>query len=147
MLGVFGGLDPLIEVERDRLLVDIEEKVAIRAMAVFPTGIGLFEKIVDELLDRIFQRHDLASGNRVTPCDPRNLDVDEPEICVATPAIRSRIREGDTHMLLSEIQTGKKYQMQTMDSSLLELYQKGEISYDIALSAARDQTLIKHKAG
>lgn len=69
------------------------------------------------------------------------------EICVATPAIRSRIREGDTHMLLSEIQTGKKYQMQTMDSSLLELYQKGEISYDIALSAARDQTLIKHKAG
>jgi twitching motility protein PilT len=50
-------------------------------------------------------------------------------------------------MLLSEIQTGKKYQMQTMDNALLELYQKGEITYDVALSAARDQNLIKHKAG
>ncbi len=69
------------------------------------------------------------------------------EICIATPAIRSRIREGDTHMLLSEIQTGRKYQMQTMDASLLELYNKGEITYDIALSAAKDPNLIKHKAG
>ncbi|HZZ41759.1 MAG TPA: PilT/PilU family type 4a pilus ATPase [Tepidisphaeraceae bacterium] len=67
------------------------------------------------------------------------------EICIATPAIRSRIREGDTHMLLSEIQTGKKHQMQTMDSCLLELYQKGEITYDTALTSARDPNLIKHK--
>jgi twitching motility protein PilT len=65
---------------------------------------------------------------------------------VATPAIRSRIREGDTHMLLSEIQTGKRHQMQTMDSSLLALYQQGEITYDAALSAARDPNLIKHKS-
>jgi twitching motility protein PilT len=68
------------------------------------------------------------------------------EVCIATPAIRSRIREGDTHMLLSEIQTGRKYQMQTMDSSLLELYNRGEITYDTALSAARDPNLIKHKS-
>ncbi|HEY7088348.1 MAG TPA: PilT/PilU family type 4a pilus ATPase [Tepidisphaeraceae bacterium] len=68
------------------------------------------------------------------------------EVCVATPAIRSRIREGDTHMLLSEIQTGRKYQMQTMDASLLELYQRGEISYDTAMSSARDPNLIKHKS-
>jgi twitching motility protein PilT len=68
------------------------------------------------------------------------------EICIATPAIRSRIRVGETHMLVSEIQTGRKYQMQSMDSSLLELYQKGEITYDAAMSAARDPNLIKHKS-
>lgn len=68
------------------------------------------------------------------------------EICIATPAIRSRIRVGETHMLVSEIQTGRKYQMQSMDASLLELYQKGEITYDSAMSAARDPNLIKHKS-
>jgi twitching motility protein PilT len=67
------------------------------------------------------------------------------EICIATPAIRSRIRAGETHMLLSEIQTGRKHQMQTMDSCLLELYQRGEISYDVAMSAARDPNLIKRR--
>jgi twitching motility protein PilT len=68
------------------------------------------------------------------------------EICITTPAIRSRIREGDTHMLLSEIQTGRKYQMQTMDASLLELYQRGDITYDTAMSSSRDPNLIKHKS-
>jgi Tfp pilus assembly ATPase PilU len=36
--------------------------------------------------------------------------------------------------------------MQSMDASLLELYQKGEITYDSAMSAARDPNLIKHKS-
>jgi twitching motility protein PilT len=58
------------------------------------------------------------------------------EVCVATPAIRNHMREGDPHMLLSEIQTGRKYQMQTMDAALLELYQAGEITYDAAISCA-----------
>src|SRR3954452_23182300 len=39
------------------------------------------------------------------------------EVCVATPAIRKLIREGQSHLILNEIQTGKKYQMQSMDMS------------------------------
>jgi Tfp pilus assembly ATPase PilU len=37
--------------------------------------------------------------------------------------------------------------MQTMDSSLLDLYQKGEISYEIALSHAREPDFIRHRTG
>ena len=49
--------------------------------------------------------------------------------------MRNHIRERKEHNLYSEMQTGRKLQMQTMDSALLELYQKGEITYDLALVA------------
>lgn len=68
------------------------------------------------------------------------------EVCIATPAIRKHLREQQPHLLLSEIQMGRRYQMQAMDSSLLELYQRAEISYDVCLSNARDQEFIRKKA-
>ena len=67
------------------------------------------------------------------------------EVCVATPAIRKFIRTGESHLVYNEIQTGRKYQMQTMDGSLLDLYQRGDITYDIAMSAARDPAAIRHR--
>ena len=67
------------------------------------------------------------------------------EVCVATPAIRKLIRENEAHLILNEIQMGKKFQMQSMDSALAELYQKGEISYDTAMTAARDPNQFRHK--
>jgi len=67
------------------------------------------------------------------------------EVCVATPAVRKFIREGQSHLLFNEIQTGKKVQMQTMDVALMELYQKGEITYDVAVSSAREPNAIRHK--
>jgi twitching motility protein PilT len=60
------------------------------------------------------------------------------ETCVATSAVRNHIREKSTHQIYSEMQTGRKYGMKTMDASLIELYQKGEITYDVAISNARD---------
>ena len=42
-------------------------------------------------------------------------------------------------MILSEIQMGRKHQMRSMDQSLLELYGKAEITYDVCLSNARDK--------
>ncbi len=68
------------------------------------------------------------------------------EICTATPAVRKHIREGDAHMLFSEMQTGRKYNMQTMDHSLLALYQRGDITYDVAVSNARDPNAIRTRA-
>jgi twitching motility protein PilT len=67
------------------------------------------------------------------------------EVCVATPAVRSHIRNGSAHLLLSEIQTGRKYQMQTMDAALTELYQKGEITYDMASSSSRDAATFRQR--
>jgi Tfp pilus assembly pilus retraction ATPase PilT len=51
------------------------------------------------------------------------------------------------HQIYSEMQTGRKHQMQTMDSVLLEFYQRGDISYDIAVSNARDMNFIRKKVG
>lgn len=51
------------------------------------------------------------------------------EIMIATPAIKNMIREGKTQQILSSIQMGGKFGMQTMDGSLVELYRKGIISY------------------
>lgn len=67
------------------------------------------------------------------------------EICIATPAVRNHIRERETHKLYSELQTGKKYQMQIMDQVLLDLYQRGDITYDAALSNARDPDFIRNR--
>jgi twitching motility protein PilT len=68
------------------------------------------------------------------------------EVCIATPAVRKRIREGEPHLIFSEIQMGRKHQMQTLDSVLLDYYQRGEITYDIALSNAREPETIRQRS-
>ena len=67
------------------------------------------------------------------------------EILIATPAIRKHIRDGNTHLIFSELQTGKKHQMVTMDSALLELYQRGDITYDVAISSAKQPESIRQR--
>lgn len=61
------------------------------------------------------------------------------EVMVATPAIRSLIREGKTHQIRSMIQTGARFGMQTMDSALRALQDKGIISGEEALARALDR--------
>jgi len=65
------------------------------------------------------------------------------ELMVATPGIQNLIREGKTHQIESAIQTGGKYGMKTMDMALSELYKKGIISLDTALTYAVDTETIK----
>jgi twitching motility protein PilT len=69
------------------------------------------------------------------------------EVLIATPPVRHHIRERKDYNLYSEMQTGSRFQMQTMDSALLDLYQKGEITYDIALSHAREPENMRHRTG
>jgi twitching motility protein PilT len=61
------------------------------------------------------------------------------EVMVITPAIANLIREGKTAQIYSSIQTGAQYQMQTMESSLKELYQKGLVTFEDALSKTSRQ--------
>ncbi|RJQ50501.1 MAG: type IV pilus twitching motility protein PilT [Nitrospiraceae bacterium] len=57
------------------------------------------------------------------------------EIFIPNPAIRNLIREDKTHQLYSMMQTGQtKFGMQTMNQSLFDLYKKGLITYEDALS-------------
>jgi len=56
------------------------------------------------------------------------------EVMVATPSIRTMIRDGKTHQLISDIQTGQQYGMVTLDNSLLQLVKEGKVSYEMAVS-------------
>lgn len=50
------------------------------------------------------------------------------EIMIGTPAIRNLIREGKVAQIPGMMQTGKKFGMQTMDATLVELFKQGEVS-------------------
>jgi twitching motility protein PilT len=54
-------------------------------------------------------------------------------LLVEAPAQR-HIREHEFHQLVSVIQTGRKKGMHTMDDSLYDLYQAGEITYEAAIN-------------
>lgn len=56
------------------------------------------------------------------------------EILLATPAIRSLIRDGKNHQIYSHLQTGSKYGMQTMDQALFDLYKNKLISVEETLA-------------
>lgn len=67
------------------------------------------------------------------------------EVLLATPAIRSLIREGKNHQLASYIQTNKKSGMQLMDDALLELYKKRCISKEQLMIYSQDQSFMERK--
>ncbi len=70
------------------------------------------------------------------------------EIMIATPSIRALIREGKTHQIASDLQTGAKWGMQTLDAHLLDLWHAGAISKDEMLSKAQDQEeIMQHVRG
>jgi twitching motility protein PilT len=56
------------------------------------------------------------------------------EIMIATPAIRSLIRENKAHQIYSVIQTSQQLGMQTMNQSLSQLVTRKLISYEEAMS-------------
>ncbi|MCQ2736309.1 MAG: type IV pilus twitching motility protein PilT [bacterium] len=56
------------------------------------------------------------------------------EIMLATPAVKSLIREGKSHQLYNTLQTGSKYGMRTMEQSLLELVLSKQITDEEALA-------------
>lgn len=59
------------------------------------------------------------------------------EILIATPAVRSLIRDGKSHMLTNVMQTSTESGMKTLDMALVEAYRAGKIS----LTIARDYAL------
>ena len=65
------------------------------------------------------------------------------EVMVTTPGIQNLIREGKTHQIESAVQTGSKYGMKTMDMALADLYKRGEISSESAISYSVDRETLK----
>ncbi len=65
------------------------------------------------------------------------------EIMIGNSAIRSLIREDKGHQIYSQIQTGGRLGMKTMNTSLAELYGARRISLDTAMNRSTDPEELK----
>lgn len=54
------------------------------------------------------------------------------EVLVATPAVRTTIREGKTHLLDNIIQTSAEYGMMTLETALAQKVHEGKITVEVA---------------
>jgi twitching motility protein PilT len=68
------------------------------------------------------------------------------EVMLATPAIRNLIRDGKTHQIPTDIQTGQQFGMQSLDGHLLKLVEQGEIEYEDALAKSSNVNEFQHRA-
>lgn len=67
------------------------------------------------------------------------------EIMITTPSIRALIRDNKTFRITSDIQTGGKWGMNTLDAHLVSLYEQGRISYESVLTSAQDIDTVVEK--
>lgn len=67
------------------------------------------------------------------------------EIMVNTPSIAALIRDNKTFRIQSDIQTGSKYGMVTLDGFLIEKWEAGMISEEEVLTKSQDPTTIHQK--
>jgi len=67
------------------------------------------------------------------------------EIMINTPSVAALIRDNKTFRINSDIQTGAKYGMVTLDSFLLEKYQLGMISQEEVITKSQDPTTVMQK--
>lgn len=65
------------------------------------------------------------------------------EVLLGTDAVRSLIREGKTHQIYTQVEASGGMGMQTMDRAIADLYKRGRISRETALTHARKPEELK----
>jgi len=109
--------------------------------------VGVFEGSVQRQV--ILQLANSLQGiiaQELLPAVDRNRRVLAYELVVATSAVRNVIRENQLHQLENIIQTGRREGMVLMDNCLYDLYCKCLITYDTAVSRARNpDKIVKQK--
>ncbi|NLI81612.1 MAG: type IV pilus twitching motility protein PilT [Deltaproteobacteria bacterium] len=112
-------------------------KTVDRIIEVFPTGeqgqirSTLADGLRAVVSQALFKRVDVKGRMAVL------------EIMIATHAVRAMIRESKTHQIVSAMQTGKKYGMQTLDDGIMAALQAGKISPDEAYMKCVDKEKFK----
>ncbi len=84
-------------------------------------------------------------SQELMPAADRTRRVLAYELLIANNAVRSLIRDGQLHQLENTIQTSRKEGMVLMDNCLYDLYCKCLITYDTAMSRARNPERIRRK--
>jgi twitching motility protein PilT len=69
------------------------------------------------------------------------------EILVATPAVRSLIRQNKSFQITSAMQTGKRQGMQLLDDALADLVRTGRVTMENALAVANDPVAMRSQIG
>ena len=67
------------------------------------------------------------------------------EVMVNTPSIAALIRDNKTFRIQSDIQTGAKFGMVTLDAHLLDRYQQGMIAREEVITKSQDPTTVQQK--
>jgi twitching motility protein PilT len=67
------------------------------------------------------------------------------EIMIATPSIRSLIRENKTFRITSDLQTGARFGMMTLDAHMLALYEEGKIGREDLINKSQDIEAVMQK--
>jgi len=67
------------------------------------------------------------------------------EIMITTPSIAALIRDNKTYRITSDIQTGAKFGMNTLDAHLMSLYDAGRISYGELITKCKDPESVVQK--
>jgi twitching motility protein PilT len=67
------------------------------------------------------------------------------ELLMVNYAVGALIREGKTHQLATQIQTGRDDGMITFEASLIDLLRAGRIARETALGAAHDPTELQRR--
>ena len=109
--------------------------------------IGVFEGSAQRQI--VLQLANALQGiiaQELLPAVDRSRRVLAYELLVANSAVRNLIRENNLHQLENCIQTGAKDGMVLMDACLYDLYARCQISYDTALSRARNPDRIAKRA-
>ena len=69
------------------------------------------------------------------------------EILVATPAVRSLIRQNTCFQITSAMQTGKRQGMQLLDDALADLVRDGQVTLENAMAVANDPVTMRNQLG
>ena len=72
-----------------------------------------------------------------------NSRVAAMEILIATPSIRSMIREDKTYQIPGYMQAGRKYGMRLLDDHIIELLQQGKVDPKHALQMASNKEMVR----
>lgn len=114
-------------------------QTAERIISVFPENKQpqIFMQLANSLQGIIAQRLVPTVGKK-----DRRLVT---ELLLMNVAARKHIRDRQLHLLTSVIQTGRKRGMHTMDDSLIDLYESGEITYETAVCNSYDPKSLRDR--
>jgi len=120
-----------------------------------PDSVGTVDRIVDvfpsaqqpQIITQLAATLCGVVSQQLIPRIDRAGRVLATEVLIGTMAVRNIIRERKSHLLYNVIQTSAQRGMQLMDESLKDLYETGVITYDEAVSRARDPEHILGQPG